>query len=342
MENIAEIERRIDRAVTATIPISANMGGIELANYLHMMELAKTMATCRAGIPEWLRGSIGDCLMIWQRAARWGLDPYFVAEKSYLMEGKSGTRVGYESQLLHAVIESLAPLKGRLRHEITGEGDERRCLVWGTFKGEEMPHKFRSEPLGKRIKDIGLSQAGNFRGSPLWLAKPEVQLFYDASRDWSRINCPDVLGGVYSRDEFPDMDDPVLEVTERTQTLAQRLRDARVKQVQKGRGFDIDHVESEVSNAAAGNVTTDGAEQQEVKDADIQGSGNAPVGEGRTTPPDDRQGGGVHDSGVDIAGGGDQADGPRAAEPQAANAKEDQSEVFPPDRKQAAKPKGKR
>jgi hypothetical protein len=252
MVDVTEIEKRVDRAVTASIPVAVNLGGINPENYGQVMEFAKTMATCRAGIPDWLRTSVGDCLMICTRAMRWGMDPFFVAEKSYLMVGKGGaTKIGYESQLVHAVIESLAPLKNRLRHEIVGDGDDRRCRVWGTFKGEDAPHIFLSEPLGKRIKDIGRSDAGHFRGSPLWLQKPEVQLFYDASRDWARLNCPDVLAGVYTRDELPDME-PV-DVTpkpSRTQEMAERLRNAKKASARGDRGFDHAHVENEVRNGS--------------------------------------------------------------------------------------------
>jgi hypothetical protein len=328
MVEIAEIERRIDRAVTATIPVATgNISGFKPENYLQMQEFAKTMATCKASIPAWLRGSIGDCLAITNRAQRWGLDPFFVAEMSYMMTNtKTGeVTVGYQSQLIHAIVESLAPLKGRLRHKIMGEGDNRYCVVWGTFKNETEPHEFTSEPLGKRIKDIGRSANGNFRGSPLWLQKPNVQLFYDASRDWARINCPDVLGGVYAREELPDHE--MVDVTPQTKSaaLAQRLREANMKDA---RGFDADRIASTLAASA----NPGGAKQEDVTNDD-QRSGAEPVADGdRRDDPDDIGVGDLDQTGGDGIFGADSEIRGESAGEEGAPEDEDQSKVFPPDR----------
>jgi hypothetical protein len=324
MVEIADIERRIDRAVTATIPISTgSISGFKPENYLHLQEFAKTMATCKASIPAWLRGSIGDCLAITNRAQRWGLDPFFVAEQSYMMTNtKTGeTTVGYQSQLIHAIVESLAPLKGRLRHEIKGEGDDRYCVVWGTFKNEAEPHRFTGEPLGKRIKDIGRSSAGNFRGSPLWLQKPNVQLFYDASRDWARIYCPDVLGGVYSRDELPDHE--IVDVTpppSKIAELVQRLKNSNLKDA---KGFDPDRVAKEMQASVLAGEAQKGEE-------DGEGSSNEPVVDsgGRDGPVDFRDGDNV-EGGGGVSGGDDSPDGSKPVG-QEAPAKE--NKVYSPDR----------
>jgi hypothetical protein len=324
MVEIAEIERRIDRAVTATIPIATgSISGFKPENYLHLQEFAKTMATCKASIPAWLRGSIGDCLAITNRATRWGLDPFFVAEQSYMMTNtKTGeVTVGYQSQLIHAIVESLAPLKGRLRHKIIGEGDDRCCKVWGTFEKETEPHEFTSEPLGKRIKDIGRSANGNFRGSPLWLQKPNVQLFYDASRDWARLHCPDVLGGVYSRDELPDHE--MVDVTpppSKIAELVQRLKDSNLKDA---KGFDPERVAREMQ-----------ASETQKGEEDGEGNSNEPVADsGGRDGPDDLGVGDNVEVGSGSSGGDDRSDGSKSVGPEEqAEARSKQADVFPPDR----------
>lgn len=299
MVDVSEIERRIDRVVTSAIPVNTHLGGVDPKDYGQVMEFAKTMATAKHSIPQWMRGSPGDCLACCSRALRWGMDPYFVADKSFLMEGKSGTKVGYESQLIHAVVEALAPLKGRLRHRYEGEGDDLVCIVWGTFKGEDTPHEYPSVTLGKRIKDIGKSDRGNFRGSPLWLQKPRLQLFYDASRDWARQNCPDVLAGVYAREELLDME-PV-DVTPKNE-LAERLKATRAMFASGERGFDADHV---AKTAAArsiidGEINSDPPKEEKINGDNAEGSGDESPAEGR--------GGGAAsgaDDTADQAGGAD-------------------------------------
>lgn len=342
MVDVSLIEARIDRAITAGIPISTSLGGIDVKDYGQFMELAKTMATAKHSIPQWLRGSPGDCLMIWQRAHRWGMDPYFVAEKSYLMiNPRTGeSKVGWESQLIHAVIEAMAPLKGRLRHRYEGEGDNIVCIVSATFKGEDSPHEYRSEPLGKRIKDIGTSEKGNFRGSPLWKQKPRVQLFYDASRDWARINCPDVLAGVYSQDELADME-PVdvtptnaLPPESKSAALSKRLRDANAKHA-TSRGLDVDHVVRETSKKSTiieGEINSDPV--KEVKNVDSDESnveGRQPDAGDASWDADDS----VRSVGADR---GPTEGGTADARSQTATVS-GQGEIFPAD--SAAQPKGK-
>jgi len=349
MVDVSVIEQRIDRAITSTIPVSAPLGGIDPTDYGQVMEFAKTMATAKHGIPAWLRGSAGDCLMICSRAMRWRMDPYFVAEKSYLMINprNNESRVGWESQLVHAVIETLAPIKNRLRHRFEGEGDDTVCIVWATFKGEDEAHTFKSEPLGKRIKDIGKSDKGNFRGSPLWLTKPRVQLFYDASRDWARINCPDVLAGVYTRDELIEheaVDVPLKEITSSPSTsdLQQRLKLAREAQVRPvDRGLDVEHVGREAaarSKIIEGDLNSE-ITKEEAKDGGPTDDGNHVEGRGADAGDGERRA----DDAVtgDSAGGGPDESGRANARSQAAKVK-GQGEIFPADDKDRSKDKGKR
>jgi RecT family len=297
MIDVAEIEKRVDRAITQTVPVHRSIAGVSAENLGQLTEMAKLMSVSKTAVPPYLRANPGDCLAIILRALRWQMDPFFVAEKSYAVSKGGVVSVAFESQLIHAVVETLAPLKGRLRHEIIGEGDQRRCKVWGTFKGETKPHEFTSETLGKRIEDIGfrekenLDQDGNkttasvFKGSPLWLTKPEVQMFYDASRDWARLYCPAVLGGAYSRDEL-DVE-PVDITPKPLDDLAQRLRDAKKARVDQERGFDVAHVERVGASIIAG----DAQEADHVDDT--AGPGRSSEDTDRSVGDRDKKGGAV-------------------------------------------------
>jgi RecT family len=260
MVSVSDIEKRIDRAIAAPIPVNAELGGLMLQNMGEVMEFAKLMSVSGAAVPPWLRNNPGGCLAICSRALRWKMDPFAVAEKSYLAKGKGGTEhIGYEAQLIHAVVTAHAPLKGRLRTEIIGEGELRRCKVWGTFKGETKPHEYISETLANKIKAIGRNSDGYIKGSPLWESDPEVQLSYSAVRQWCRLHSPDTLLGVYTPDELGD---PVERAAETTvSSFAQRLRDAKAARVGE-RGFDHAHVARVIEGEA-----------KETNDAGENGSG---------------------------------------------------------------------
>jgi hypothetical protein len=142
------------------------------------------------------------------------------------------------SGLVHAVVETHAPLKARLRHEIIGQGDERRCKVWGTFKGEITAHEYTSVTL-KEFRDNRPVKDGKVGGSPLWDSNPEVQMFYATTRQWARLYCPDVLLGVYTEDEL-STEDRMVDVTPQLSPLVERLKAAKLAPAR--RGFDQDQV----------------------------------------------------------------------------------------------------
>jgi hypothetical protein len=244
MIDVTDIEKRVDKAIAAPTPVDLEIGGVRLENLGQVMEFAKLMAVSGVAVPPWMRNNVGGCLAICSRALRWGMDPFAVAEQSYLARGKGGEEhVAFMSQLVHAVVTSRADLKGRLRAEIIGQGDERRCHVWGTFKGETKPHEYTSETLGSKIKAIGYNDKGILKGSPLWLSDPEVQLRYSAVRQWCRLHSSETLLGVYSVDELETVDTTSSPVS----SLAQRLRDAnRVGE----RGFDPAHVAAVIEGEA--------------------------------------------------------------------------------------------
>lgn len=201
-DHLPAVQERPGNEIARASIKAGQIGGIETDNLLQMIEVAKLMSRSGPAVPSYLRENPGACLAVVIQASDWGMRAFAVANKSYVVENKGEIRVAFESQLIHAVIESQAPIKGRLKCDYEGDGDERRCIVSGTFKGEDEPRVFRSETLGKRRP--GLNQYGNVKGSPLWATKPDLQQWYDASRDWARMYCPDILMGVYAKDEMEE------------------------------------------------------------------------------------------------------------------------------------------
>lgn len=180
----------INKELSRELLIDDRKGALQFRNMLEVMEFAKIMATAGTAVPPMLRGNPGSCLAICVQAAEWHFSPFAVASKAYEVNG----RIAFESQLIHAVIESRAPLMQRLRCEYEGEGDERVCIVTGHIRGEVDPLVYRSPKFGKILP----------KNSPLWKVDPDQQQWYFSSRGWCRRYTPDVLLGVYSKDEMQD------------------------------------------------------------------------------------------------------------------------------------------
>lgn len=182
------ITNKIDKEIAGALSISREAGGMAFSSMAEVMELAKLMAVSQHAVPPHCRNNPGLCLGLAIQSVEWRLSPFAVANKSYVVND----RIGYESQLIHAVIEQRAPITCRLRHSFSGEGGKRRCKVWATAKGESEPLIYESPEFDKITP----------KNSPLWKSKPDMQLYYNASRDWARMYFPDVILGVYAEDEL--------------------------------------------------------------------------------------------------------------------------------------------
>lgn len=169
--------------------------------------MAARMATSKITTPKHLQGNEGDCMAIIMQAMQWGMNPYAVAQKTHLVNGT----LGYEAQLVNAVITARAPVKERLHFEwygdwskVNGKDDKSPTLgvrVSATLRGENEP----------RVIDISMAQVGPVRNSPLWTADPRQQIAYLATKRWARLYCPDVILGVYTPDEVIEREE--LDVT---------------------------------------------------------------------------------------------------------------------------------
>lgn len=203
-----------------------------------MMGLAQIMASGASTVPKHLQGNQADCLAVIMQSMQWRMNPFAVAQKTHLVNGT----LGYEAQLVNAVITSLAPTEGRLAFEWYGPwekvigkftikkndkgeyrvpgwalADEDGCgvRVSATLKGE-------SEP---RVLELLLAQART-RNSTLWADDPKQQLAYLAIKRWSRLYTPDVILGVYTPDELDQPQQP-------------RERDITPRKERPKRGADV-------------------------------------------------------------------------------------------------------
>jgi hypothetical protein len=165
-----------------------------------VMRIADLMATGRTTIPKHLQSSQGDCFAVSLQAMQWGMNPFAVAQKTHLVNGT----LGYEAQLVIAVLNSSPALSSRLNYEwsdnwagVTGKTDkspDRWCRVWATLKGEAEP----------RVLQVSMAQVGNTRNSLNWESDPRQQIAYLAAKRWGRLHAPDVILGVYTPDELQD------------------------------------------------------------------------------------------------------------------------------------------
>jgi len=185
------IEGRIDTQTTQSLAISNDAGGLSFSHVGQAMEFGKLMAISQVAVPKHLRGNPGACLAVVIQAVEWRMSPYAVANKSYSVND----RLAYEAQLIQAVILQRAPIKGRIKTEYLGEGGKRKCKVWAELLDEPGEIVEYESPEFDKILP---------KNSPLWKNDPDQQHHYFSVRAWCRRHFPDVILGVYAKDELDD------------------------------------------------------------------------------------------------------------------------------------------
>lgn len=154
-----------------------------------IVSFAQLMAKADVAIPKHLRNNPGACMAVAMRSFSWGMDPFAVSTKTYLVQDQ----IAYEAQLVAAVVHIRAPIKRRPDYEYKGDGETRQCIV-----KVEMLDGTTKEYISPKKGDIKV------QNSPLWKSDPDQQLGYYSIRAWARRHTPEVIMGVYTPDEMVD------------------------------------------------------------------------------------------------------------------------------------------
>ena len=224
----------------ASVGMAREESGSRIApqNLGEVVKFADLMSRADIALPKHLRGNPGACMAVALQALDWQMNPFAVASKSYSVSGM----IAYEAQLIAAVVNTRSGIKGRLRYEYEGEGASLICRVIGTLDGTECVYE--TPPIGSIT----------VKNSPLWKSDPKQQLGYFAARSWARRHCPEVILGVYDRDEAEQIKD----VSPPAGTgLAARLQN-------NGGGFNAQAVEGQLGEAQEASAQPSDADGQEL------------------------------------------------------------------------------
>lgn len=203
LTNTSEIEQRIagkiDPGAGNGMAMTQLQGGATFlpTTAAEAMEFSKMMSISGIMVRKHFRNHPGACLGMVMQAMRWGMDPFAVANKTYLVKNRDGDeQIAFEAQLITAVLNTRAPIKGRIRYEFAGEGDSKKCRAYAYLADvDDDPIEAWSPPLSQIHP----------KNSPLWKSDPEQQLCYYTARLLARRHFPEVLLGVYDPDELQDV-----------------------------------------------------------------------------------------------------------------------------------------
>lgn len=232
-----------ERIPMDSVGMSSGSTGMKIApqNLAEVVKFAEVMARADIALPKHLRGNPGACMAVSLQALDWQMNPFAVASKSYQVNGT----IAYEAQLIMAVINTRSGIEGRLKFRFEGEGADRVCIAYGKLDGDEL------EVRSPKFKDI------TPKNSPLWKSDPDQQHCYYTARAWGRRYTPEVILGVYDREEAEQFQGPdnAKDVTPARPSLAERLaqsanRTETTTDAQEGFSVTFDRAEHEFAPEA--------------------------------------------------------------------------------------------
>lgn len=164
---------------------------LDSALFDQVQRVAKLMTTASL-VPGHLRGvdKFSDCFLVVSQAFRWRMDPFAVAQHTFVLQGK----LGYEGKLIAAVVNTSPRVAGSLNYTYAGTGQERSVVVTGQLKGEDKPRSVSGT--------VGQWKTGNEK----WAQIPDQMLAYRGAREWARRHMPEAVLGIWADDEVAEID----------------------------------------------------------------------------------------------------------------------------------------
>jgi hypothetical protein len=177
--------------------------------FLQLQRVANLMASANLA-PAHLRGQdkVADCFLVVAQAFRWGMDPFAVAQGTFVLSGK----LGYEGKLIAAVINTHPSIARKLDYEYEGEGDNRKVVVSARVKGEE------------KDRIVTGTVKGWATDNKKWREMPDQMLAYRGAREWARRHMPEAVLGIKADEEIEAEPEPAPTAKPRTlEALTERI-----------------------------------------------------------------------------------------------------------------------
>lgn len=157
-------------------------------------------------VPQSYQGNPSNCLIAIEMASRINTSPMMVMQNLYIVHGTPA----WSSQWIIAMINNSKRYKTELKFEMEYGKDGRpvSCMAWAEdYNGNRV--------VGPRITmEMANAEGWTKKNGSKWLTMPEVMIRYRAASFFGRLNCPDMIMGIYSQEEVVDgFGDPVDEPT---------------------------------------------------------------------------------------------------------------------------------
>lgn len=142
-------------------------------------------------VPAAYQKNVGNCLIALDMANRLHTGPLMIMQNLYIVHGNPA----WSSQYIIAMINNSKRYKTELQFEMNGSGESLSCKAFAfTYDDRKVEGPLITMELAN--KEGWVSKNGS-----KWKTMPEVMIRYRAASFFGRLNCPDLIMGMYSADE---------------------------------------------------------------------------------------------------------------------------------------------
>ena len=165
-------------------------------NFIMAMQMAKALAESTI-VPAIYQKNPSNCLIAIEMAQRMGASAMMVMQNLYPIQG----RPSWSSQFLIARINNSRKFDMELQYEETKDKDGKpfSCTAWTTKDGRRVDGMTVDMQMAKDEGWIA-------KNGSKWKTMPQLMLRYRAASFFSRLNCPEVAMGLYTKEEAEDND----------------------------------------------------------------------------------------------------------------------------------------
>ena len=198
------------------MPTAQNSGMMSIFADPHTFTAAMQMADALSKstiIPRDYQGNPSNCLIAVEISSRMNASPMMVMQHLFVVNG----RPAWSSQWIVAMINQSRKYKTELQYEFgyAPEDGSLSCYAWAI---DQQGHRVEGPKITMKMAE---AEGWLNKNGSKWKTMPQVMIQYRAASFFGRKNCPDMIMGIYSRDEVleMDLDEPAYAVEPGTVTV---------------------------------------------------------------------------------------------------------------------------
>lgn len=210
-------------------------------NFIMACKMGEALANSTI-VPATFQKNVGNCLIAIEQAQRLNISPLTVMQNLHVIQNKPS----WSSSFLIAMINDSRKFDMELQFDEVKdkEGKPFSCVAWTMKKGRR---------VDGMVVDMDMAKANGWidKNGSKWKTMPQLMLRYRAASFFSRLNCPELTLGLYTKEEL--VDGNFENAMPRNDEIINPFAQAQPTEPPK----DI-YVESEVSDVTENTAETDG------------------------------------------------------------------------------------